>query len=102
MPYVPATADELLVTVIVDEPPALTDVGLNDTVTPVGTPDADSDTVCALPDVTAVFTVADVDPPAVTEPDDGDNDTEKSFVVAPLGVDGTVILSKSGAYALGF
>jgi len=83
MEYVPAAAELVVASFIVELAPAVTDVGLNDTVTPDGAPDADNDTVCALPDVTAVFTVADVELPAVTDPDDGDNDTEKSLLTLP-------------------
>jgi hypothetical protein len=77
--YDPTGVDPDVTNVIVDEPPALTDTGLNDTATPDGNPEADNDTDCADPDVTAVNTDTDTDPPAATEPDDGDTDTEKSL-----------------------
>ncbi|MFR9781102.1 hypothetical protein ACL02O_34340, partial [Micromonospora sp. MS34] len=69
---------ELVLMVIVDEPPEVTEDGLNDALAPLGRPDAANDTVCADPLVVAVATVLDTEPPAVTEPDVGDNDTEKS------------------------
>src|SRR6266516_738608 len=78
-------------------PPAVTELGLKLTVTPAGVPDADRLTDCALPDVTAVVTVAVVEPPAVTEPEDGDSDTEKSFWVPPPGSEakcGATVLAK--------
>src|SRR5215510_12134109 len=82
---------------MVDEPPAVTEVGLKLTVTPEGTPEADRLTDWALPEVTAVPTVAVVEPPAVTEPEDGDSVTEKSFWVPPPGSEakcGTTVLAK--------
>ena len=78
--YVPATADDDVDTVIVELDPEFTDDGLNDTLTPLGAPDADNDTDSALPDVTAVLTEAVVELPAVTEPEAGDNETEKSLL----------------------
>jgi hypothetical protein len=68
--------DEPVLTVIVEEFPAVTEDGLNDTVTPLGAALADSDTLCAEPDVTAVFTVAVAGLPAVTVPDPGETETE--------------------------
>ena len=38
----------------VEDPPAVTDVGMKDAVTPDGIPVAERDTVCAVPDVTAL------------------------------------------------
>jgi hypothetical protein len=52
--YVPAAVLAPTLTVIVEEPPAVTDVGLNETVIPVGMPLALSDTFCAEPLVTSV------------------------------------------------
>jgi hypothetical protein len=66
--------------VSVDEPPAVTDVGLNVALAPLGRPLADNDTVWAEPEVTAVETVVDVPEPAVTVPDVGLTEIEKSFV----------------------
>ena len=77
--YVPGGVDVDVVMVIVDEPPAVTDDGLNDAPAPDGRPLADSDTVWAEPDVTAVDTVAVVDPPGATDPDVGDTEIEKSL-----------------------
>jgi hypothetical protein len=50
----PVGVEAATLTVIVDEPPALTELGLNVTVTPVGWPLALSATACAVPLVTAV------------------------------------------------
>src|SRR5215216_3427906 len=52
--------------VMVDEPPAVTDDGLKLAVAPDGRPVADSETVWAEPEVTAVETVTETEPPAVT------------------------------------
>ena len=72
----------VVVIVIVDEEPDVTDVGLNDAVAPAGRPLAVNDTDCALPAVVAVETVVEVEPPAVTAPDVGFSDTEKSLAGA--------------------
>jgi hypothetical protein len=76
---VPAGVVVAVVIVMVDEPPAVTDDGLNDAVAPDGRPLADSETVCAEPEVTAVDTVADTEPPGFTAPDVGDTEMEKSL-----------------------
>ena len=68
--------------VSVDEEPALTLAGENDAVAPLGSPLALSDTNCALPDVTAVDTVAVALDPGATVADVGLTATEKSLVVA--------------------
>src|SRR5215210_2931260 len=52
--YVPGAVDAPTLTVIVDEPPALTDVGLKETVVPAGWPLALRLTDCVPPVVTAV------------------------------------------------
>src|SRR6266536_3705666 len=70
--------------VIVDEPPEVTEPGLKDAVAPPGRPLAEKVTVCALPEVVAVLTVAVVDPPAVTEPAAGATESEKSLAGVPL------------------
>ena len=57
--YVPAAVELEVEIVSVDGEPAVTDEGENDAVTPVGSPVAPSETVCAEPEVTAVETVAD-------------------------------------------
>ena len=94
----PAAADPVAM-LNVDEPPELTDAGLNDTVDPAGAPVADSATVCADPEVTAVLIIAEVEPPCTTEPLDGLELIEKSLVtVLPPG---TVMASMSGASAEG-
>ena len=63
----------------VADPPAVTEEGLNDAVTPAGKPPVDNATDCADPDVAAVATVAVVDPPAVTDPEEGLAEMEKSL-----------------------
>jgi hypothetical protein len=84
--YVPLAVDELVANVAVDELPAVTELGLKDTVTPEGAPLALNATDCAEPEVTAVFTVAVVLEPAATDAEVGETETEKPFagVVEPL------------------
>jgi hypothetical protein len=77
--YEPGAAEAEVVKVTVDEPPAVTDAGLKETVTPAGAPDADRLTDCAEPEVTAVLTVAVVDEPGFTAADAGESDSEKSL-----------------------
>src|ERR1700738_3760931 len=55
----------------VDDPPAVTAVGLNDADAPEGRPLADRETDSALPDTTDVLTVVVTGEPAVTDPDVG-------------------------------
>jgi hypothetical protein len=71
------------VTVIVDDPPAVTEVGLNETVVPAGWPDALSETVCAEPLVTAVEIDELPLPPCWTLRLDGEAASEKSFATVP-------------------
>jgi hypothetical protein len=85
MVYVPAVVELDVESVSVDDPPAVTDVGENDAVTPLGRPLALSETVCAEPDVTAVETVVLVPEPAATDADDGLSEIEKSFAGADDG-----------------
>ena len=68
----------------VAELPAVTEVGFKVTVAPAGAPLAVRLMLWALPDVTAVPTVDDVELPAVTEPELGETATEKSFCGLPL------------------
>src|SRR5438552_3894141 len=56
-PKLPAGVAAEVVTVRVDEPPAVTEGGLNDAVAPAGSPDADSATVSGEPSTTDVATV---------------------------------------------
>lgn len=77
--YVPAGVELDVATVSVDDDPAVTDVGENVAVAPLGSPLALRATDCAEPDVTAVATVAPVLPPAVTLPDAGLTASEKSL-----------------------
>src|SRR4051794_22735142 len=94
--YVPGGVDAEVAAVRVAEPPAGAELGVGVTLVPAGAPAAVSETVCALPEVTAVDTVADADEPGFTEPDVGDTATEKSFVgVVPPLVNGAKALLKN-------
>ena len=77
--YVPGVVAAPAASVSVDDPPAVTLVGVNVAVAPAGRPLADKATVSAVPDVTAVETVVVPELPctAVTVP--GDALIEKSF-----------------------
>jgi hypothetical protein len=86
MGKVPVGVDAEVLIVIVDDPPAVTELGLNEAVAPAGRPLADRDTVCAEPDVTAVLTVAETDPPGVVDLEVGDTEMEKSFPPPPVQV----------------
>jgi hypothetical protein len=83
--YVPAAVDEPTFSVSVEDAPAVTEDGENDAVAPLGKPLALSETDCALPDVTAVETVAVPLDPAATLTDVGLTATEKSFAGADPG-----------------
>ena len=83
--YVPAGVELEVVIDSDDDEPAVTDEGENAAVAPEGRPLALSDTVWALPEVTAVETVAEVPEPAVTDADDGLTETEKSLPVVVPG-----------------
>jgi hypothetical protein len=84
--YVPAAADDVVATVIVDDEPALTEAGENDTVTPAGAPEEVNATDCELPDVTAVEIVAFAEPPADTDPEPGLSLIEKSLACEVTGI----------------
>jgi hypothetical protein len=81
MVEVPDGVLDEVATVSVEEEPAVTEAGLKDADAPVGRPEALSDTVCALPEVTAVEIVEVADPPGLTEAEAGFAAIEKSFVV---------------------
>jgi hypothetical protein len=66
-------------TVIVDEPPLVTEAGLKLTLASLGAPEALRLTVCAAPEVIAVPIVEVVDPPCVTLPLLGVAEIEKSL-----------------------
>ena len=66
----------------VDDCPVITDAGVNDAVTPDGRPDADSETVCALPDTIAVLIVLAPALPTAMLIAVGDAAIEKSLVAA--------------------
>jgi hypothetical protein len=78
--YVPVAVDVPTESVNVDEPPpgAAIDVGLNDAVVPLGTPEALSDTAALNPPLVVVLTVEVPAVPCVTEIDDGEAEIEKS------------------------
>src|SRR5215813_8879019 len=84
---VPVVAVVLAVNVSVEDPPlVLIDDGLNDAVTPLGRPLAESVAVSALPEVSVVLTVVVVEPPWAIEPEVGLSLTEKSLpAVRQLG-----------------
>jgi hypothetical protein len=67
---------------MVDDPPDVTDAGLKLTETPAGAPELVSVTVCALPEVVAVFTVAVAEEPGFSTAALGLSDTEKSLAGA--------------------
>src|SRR5664280_3894765 len=79
MAVVPAGVAPVVDTVMVELPPAVTDVGLKVTVVPDGAPLALRLTVWATPLVTAVETVDVVLEPAVTVPEVGEAAMEKSL-----------------------
>jgi len=81
--YVPDAADVVVLTDRVELLPAVTDVGLSDAVTPLGAPDTASETVPALPDVTAVAMVLALPEPAATVRLVGDALMVKSFEIVP-------------------
>jgi hypothetical protein len=64
----------------IDEAPEVTDVGIRVALTPLGAPETDKPTVCAVPPVVAVEIVLPVLFPAMTETDNGLALIEKSFV----------------------
>jgi len=76
----------------VELPPAVTLDGLNEALAPEGTPETLRLTVWAAPLVTAVFTVYDVLPPAVTVCEDGVAEMLKSSVCTGLIVSETVVV----------
>ena len=80
----PAAVELDVEIVSADDEPAVTEDGENDAVTPLGTLDMPSETVCAEPEVTALETVAVVPDPAVIDADVGLTDSEKSFDAAAV------------------
>jgi hypothetical protein len=92
--YVPAGVVDEVEIVIVEDPPAVTAVGLNDTVAPEGKPLALKDTVCADPLVTAVLIVEVPDDPCVTVTLDGLAEIEKSLA----GADVETVTSSNNVY----
>lgn len=98
MLYVPGVVfdDTVKVAVEVPEPGAPMEVGLNVTVTPVGVPDADSETAELNPPETAVVMVEDPLLPAVTERDP----VEEEIVKAGVPVDVPVRAPSRPAFGL--
>jgi hypothetical protein len=80
--YVPGAVELVVEIVRVEDDPAVTVEGENDGVAPLGKPLALSETDWADPDVTALETVVVVEDPAVTDPEAGLTDSEKSFAAA--------------------
>ena len=78
-------------TVIVDEPPAVTEAGLKATVVPDGCPVALSATVCGEPLVTAVEIVDEALAPGLMLRLDGEALTEKSFGGGTVTVKDTLV-----------
>jgi hypothetical protein len=87
------------VKVSVDDPPADTDVGLNEPVTPDGAPLIVSATGCVAPAVTAVVIVDVVVAPGAAFTDEGVALTEKSL--AGGGGGGGVATASNAAMVLG-
>jgi hypothetical protein len=83
--YVPVAVDDATVSVSVDDEPDVTVLGENDAVTPVGRPLALSDTDSALPEATAVETVAVPFDPSATLAELGLTEIEKSVEPVELG-----------------
>ena len=83
---VPAAAAVVVLTVRVPLPPEVTGVGEMEAVTPTGVGEADSDTVCALPDVVAVLMVAVAEFPATIFKLFGLAEMEKSLAGGGGGV----------------
>src|SRR4051812_14780238 len=81
MVYEPGEAAVVVATVMVDDPPDVTDAGLKLTETPAGAPELVSVTVCALPEVVAVLTVEVAEDPGLTVPAVGLSASEKSLAV---------------------
>ena len=90
--YGPGAVDEPTLTVIVEEPPAVTEVGLNDTVVPDGTPLALNATDCAEPLVTDVETVEEPLAPWATLRLAGYAQMEKSFGGGTVTVRATLVV----------
>jgi hypothetical protein len=91
--YVPVAVEDATASVSVDDEPDVTVLGENDAVAPLGNPLALNDTDSALPEVTAVETVAVPFDPRATLTEVGLTAIEKSLVVdvgpkaaTPLGV----------------
>jgi hypothetical protein len=77
--YTPAGVAAVVLTVSVELPPAVTDVGLSDADAPLGTPETVRLTVCALPEVTAVKMELEPELPCCTLTLAGLAAIEKSF-----------------------
>jgi len=91
---VPAAAAVVVETVSVALPPEVTEAGEIEAVTPAGVAEAESDTVCALPEVVAVLMVLVAELPATMLRLDGLAEMEKSLagggvpalMAVPLGL----------------
>src|SRR5690242_104272 len=87
----PGDAFASTVTFIVDEPPAVTEAGVKETL-PVGWPLALRATDWAEPLVTAVLIVVSALLPRAIDSEVGAAEIEKSFAVVPVTVSVTVVL----------
>jgi hypothetical protein len=94
MVELPTAADELAVSVSVEEPEpgAAIDDGLNPAVTPDGSPEADNDSVELKPPDIAVEIVEVPEAPCDIETEDGDAVIEKSGVAAAVTVNPKVVV----------
>ncbi len=81
-----------MATVMVEEPPAVTEVGLKLTVVPAGCPPALRLMVCAAPLVTAVLSEVVPVPPGAILKVPGVAPTEKSLGLEPVTVSPTVVV----------
>ena len=97
---VPSVAVLLAVNISVElpDPGAAIDAGLNDAVTPDGSPEAESETAELKPPETVVEMVVVLVPPRVTETVAGDALTAKSGV----GLPGLKIMSNTGCSSIPF
>ncbi len=82
--YTPGAVDAVVLTVMAELPPEVTDDGAKLTVTPEGAFAAESWTVCAEPLVVPVATVAVAEEPGSTVPEEGAAEREKSLTGTPV------------------
>lgn len=92
--YVPVAVEEATDRVMVEEPEpgAAIEVGLNDTVTPEGCPDAEREIAELKPPETVVETVELPEPPCTTETEDGEAEIVKFGTGAAVTVRDTEVV----------